>query len=118
MVPDLMSLARRCQRKQWAYDMATHQIALNLPSLHLNLKTTHWLDIQAGTKEWEYRLRSKWAKRIEGKHFDFVLLKRGYPRRDDASRIIKRPWRGYEVQRITHPEFGPDEVEVLAIRVN
>lgn len=86
--------------------------------LHLNVKGVYFHEIKAGTKSFEYRLRSKWAKRIEGKAFGRVLIKLGYPARDDAQRIVERPWRGYEIQTITHPHFGPDPVEVIAIRVN
>lgn len=66
----------------------------------------------------EYRLRAKWEKRLAGKEFAFIHIKLGYPQRGDTSRIVTRPWRGYEIQTITHPHFGPDPVEVLAIRVN
>lgn len=86
--------------------------------LHLNVKGVYFHEIKVGAKLFEYRLRSKWAKRIEGRTFERVLIKLGYPARDDAQRIVERPWRGYQIQTITHPHFGPDPVEVIAIRVN
>lgn len=89
-----------------------------LKTLHLNLKGEYFDAIKAGVKQYEYRLAETWLKRIEGKHFDRILIKRGYPRRDDKEKIIERPWRGYELQQITHPHFGPKAVEVLAILVN
>lgn len=89
-----------------------------MPDLHLNLKGIYFDQIKSGTKEFEYRLRSKWAKRIEGKTFDRIFIKRGYPKAGDLERIIERPWRGYEVQTITHSHFGENAAEVLAIRVN
>lgn len=86
--------------------------------LHLNLKRIHFEDIRAGTKIFEYRLRSKWGKRIEEKTFRNIYLKLGYPSNDQVDRILERPWQGYHIEWIVHPEFGPEPVEVLAIRVN
>ena len=89
-----------------------------MADLHLNLKGVYFDQIKAGTKLFEYRLREKWERRLLGKEFGRVLIKRGYPARGDMSRIIERPWLGYEIQTLTHPHFGPLPVEVLAIRVN
>jgi hypothetical protein len=90
-----------------------------LETLHLNLKTKHWDRIESGEKPWEYRLMTDyWKKRLLGKSFDRILVKKGYPKRDDKSRILERPWRGLEVHTITHDEFGHDPVDVFAIRVN
>jgi len=86
--------------------------------LHLNLKREYFDAIKNGTKEFEYRLAThRWAQIIAGKQFRNVLIKCGYPARDDAEKILVLPWRGYEVQTITHPHFGPDPVQVFAIRV-
>lgn len=89
-----------------------------MADLHLNLNGIYFDQIRAGEKDFEYRLRSKWEPRLAGRSFDRVILKRGYPARTDASRHVERPWRGYEIQVIQHDHFGPDPVEVLAIRVN
>lgn len=89
-----------------------------MADLHLNLRGEYFDQIKAGTKLFEYRLVSKWAKRLDGKKFDRIYIKRGYPKTGDANRIIERNWRGYELHKITHPHFGPDPVEVFAIRVN
>lgn len=89
-----------------------------MADLHLNMKGEYFDAIKAGTKCHEYRLAEKWLKRLAGKSFDRVFIKRGYPKAGDTERIIVRPWRGYELQTITHPHFGPKPVEVLAIRVN
>jgi len=86
--------------------------------LHLNLKGDYFDQIKAGTKDREYRLAAKWMKRLEGKTFDGMMLKRGYPARGDAERIIERPWRGFQLETITHPHFGAEPVEVCAIVVN
>lgn len=89
-----------------------------MADLHLNLKGEYFDQIKAGTKLHEYRLAEKWLKRLEGKTFDRIFIKLGYPKRTDNSRILERPWRGYEHQTITHPHFGSGLVDVLAIRVN
>ena len=89
-----------------------------MADLHLNLNGEYFDQIKAGTKPWEYRLASKWLKRLEGKSFDRVFIKRGYPKENDFDRIVERPWRGFELHVITHPHFGSDPVQVCAIRVN
>jgi ASC-1-like (ASCH) protein len=89
-----------------------------MADLHLNLKGEYFDQIKAGTKLFEFRSFDKWSKRLEGKTFDRIFIKRGYPKRTDASKIIERPWRGYEQQTITHSHFGSEPVEVFAIRVN
>ena len=89
-----------------------------MADLHLNLKGEYFDQIKAGTKLHEYRLASKWFKRLDGKAFDRIFVKRGYPKAGDMERIIERPWRGYELQTITHPHFGDEPVQVCAIRVN
>lgn len=89
-----------------------------MADLHLNLKREYFEAIKAGTKEFEFRLASKWSMRLSNKSFDRVLIKLGYPKAGDAERIVERPWRGFEQMTITHPLFGSDPVDVLAIRVN
>ena len=89
-----------------------------MADLHLNLKGEYFDAIKDGTKTHEYRLAEKWLKRLQGKTFDRIVLKRGYPKRDDSERIIERPWRGFSVEMRTHPHFGSEPVEVLAIVVN
>jgi hypothetical protein len=86
--------------------------------LHLNLKGVYFDAIKAGTKTREYRLASTWLRRLEGKTFDRVILKRGYPRSSDLERHLFRPWRGWELEMIQHPHFGNTAVVVCAIVVN
>lgn len=87
--------------------------------LRLPMKAQYFDAIKAGTKPWEYRLRTPyWCKRIESREYDEILLTRGYPPSYMVNRMLRRPWRGYEVQRITHPHFGESEVTVFAIKVN
>jgi ASC-1-like (ASCH) protein len=89
-----------------------------MADLHLNLKGEYFDQIKAGTKTHEFRLCEKWAKRLKGKVFDRIFIKRGYPKSTDVDRILERPWRGYEQIQITHSHFGSEPVEVFAIQVN
>lgn len=84
--------------------------------LHLHLKGEYFDQILAGTKTEEYRLVSVWKKRLEGRQFDEVWLYRGYPKRGDESKVIRRPYRGYHVIRIQHKHFKGD-ADVYAIDV-
>lgn len=87
--------------------------------LTLNLKGEYFDQIKAGTKTEEYRLcKPFWKKRLEGRCYDQVHLLRGYPPKDDETRRIVLPWRGYSVKTIKHPHFGLDPVTVYAICVN
>lgn len=89
-----------------------------MTTLHLNLRGEYFDAIAAGTKLFEYRLCTLyWRKRLELRAYDWIELARGYPARDDAARRLRLPWRGFEVQTITHPHFGDDPVEVFAIHV-
>ncbi len=87
--------------------------------LTLPLKGEYFDQIASGEKVEEYRLRTPyWTKRLEGKDFHGVVLTKGYPHRFDMSRRMFRLWRGMRKIELTHPHFGPDPVEVYAIRVN
>ncbi len=85
-------------------------------TLRLNLKGEYFDEIKAGRKPLEYRLASKWEKRLQKPYTDILLL-RGYPKRGDESRMLHRPWRGYVIKEITHPHFGSAPVRVCAIDV-
>ena len=85
--------------------------------LRLNLKGCYFDAIKAGTKTHEYRLADKWEKRLAGKTYDEIHLLRGYPKRGDESRILRRAWNGYTIEMIQHPHFGDKPVRVLAIDV-
>jgi hypothetical protein len=86
--------------------------------LTLPMKGVYFDQIRAGTKPEEFRLVTPyWRQRLEGREYDCVILKRGYPKKDDDARMMILPWRGYRKTEITHPHFGPEPVEVYAIRV-
>lgn len=91
--------------KRWAYVLRhsngrTCQFAedeVELRILHLPLKTRWFNDIKAGTKTEEFRrVTDYWRKRLEGKDYDEIHIKLGYPKRGDESRTIKRKWNGYD----------------------
>lgn len=86
--------------------------------LLLPLKAEYFHAIRDGSKPEEFRLVTPfWTKVLEGRSYDGIILTLGYPARDDTSRRLERPWRGFRRTIITHPHFGPDPVEVYAIDV-
>jgi hypothetical protein len=87
-------------------------------TLHLNLKGEYFDQIKSGEKTHEFRLVSVWRKRIEGKQFERIIIRRGYPKLGDTSKELLRPWMGFEIREITHPHFGDKPVLVYAIKVN
>ena len=88
-------------------------------NLVLNLKGEYFDDIKAGKKPFEYRLRNAyWSKRIVGKWFDYLIIRRGYPKSGDPDKEIILDYAGWEEQTITHPHFGDNPVTVFAIRIN
>jgi len=86
--------------------------------LHLNLKKEYFDAIKSGKKRFEYRLFNDfWKKRLIGKPFKSIVIKLGYPKKNDKNRTIIRKWQGYEVKTINHSFFGSKPVRVFAIRV-
>lgn len=98
--------------------------ALAMADLILNVKGMYFAQIRDLTKPLEFRLCTpRWHKRLHDKngqprHFDRVVVVWGYPKRDDMEKRLFRPWRGFEVQTVTHEHFGKMPVDVFAIRVN
>lgn len=87
-------------------------------TLVLPLKGEYFDAIRAGTKLKEYRLvNDYWSKRLIGRCYSRIVLTKGYPKAGDSERRLTRAWRGYEIETITHPHFGPDPVMVFAIDV-
>ena len=90
-----------------------------MTTLVLPLKGIFFDQIKAGVKTEEYRLVNRyWSRRLEFGSYDTITLTRGYPARDDASRRMVLPWRGFTVKTIQHEHFGPEPVEVFAINVS
>lgn len=89
-----------------------------MTDLHLALKGEYFDQIKAGTKKEEYRqFTPYWCRRLEGRAYSNIVLTKGYPSRNDHERRLVRPWRGYTIKTIAHPHFGPDPVQVYAIKV-
>lgn len=86
--------------------------------LRLNLKREYWEEIRDGRKLVEYRLASKWMKRLEGRVFDAIDLCLGYPKKSETHKTLRRKWNGYTVETITHEHFGSMSVVVFAIDVS
>jgi len=90
-----------------------------MADLHLSLKGVYFDQIKAGTKPFEYRLKTPyWWKRLSKAPFRNIVLTKGYPKRDDAERRLVLPWRGFYMDTIQHEHFGPYPVRVYAIVVN
>lgn len=89
------------------------------PVLIIALKGEYYDAIEDGSKIHEFRLtKPYWRRRLEGRSYSAVELTRGYPAADDTSRRMRRAWKGFDIRKITHPHFGPAEVEVFAIDVS
>ena len=90
-----------------------------MTALILPVKRIYFEQIASGEKPEEFRLvNAFWAKRLEGRQYSRVIVTLGSPKRTDTARRLEFPWRGVTKQTITHEHFGPDSVEVYAIRVN
>ena len=90
-----------------------------MATLHLSVKKEYFFEMKDFSKIYEYRLRNEyWTKRLVDRDYDEIQIKMGYPRKDDFSKVLHRPYLGYEEQTITHPHFGDDPVDVFAIFVN
>ena len=89
-----------------------------MKSLTLNLKREYFEQIKSGIKTEEYRLCTPyWSKRLEGKAFDKVIIKLGYPKNSEIEKIMEFPWKGYKKRKITHKHFGSGPVKVYAIKL-
>ena len=89
-----------------------------MASIYFAVKEEFFNAILKGSKTEEYRLVNEyWRKRIEGRSFSEVVITLGYPPGWATERILRFPWRGYKIKTITHPHFGPDPVEVFAIKL-
>ncbi len=86
--------------------------------LHLPVKRVYFDQIKAGLKPEEFRLQNDyWKKRLEGRDYDEIHVKLGYPKAGDNSRILIFPWRGFVKKTIDHEHFG-GLAHVYAIKVD
>lgn len=89
-----------------------------MSTLRLALNAVYFRQISSGDKVFEFRQRTAfWAKRIVGRSYTHVTVTSGYPKTGDAEKTLTFPYLGYEERSITHEHFGPDPVDVFAIRV-
>ncbi|MDW4578417.1 ASCH domain-containing protein [Atlantibacter hermannii] len=87
-------------------------------TLQLAVNGEYFDAMKNGIKREEYRLvNAYWSKRLIGRNYDRLIITRGYPRKDDASRRIDIPYNGFEIKTIIHKHFGNDAVNVFAIKV-
>lgn len=87
--------------------------------LYLNVKGVYFDQMKAGYKKEEYRLlNAHWHNKLHGRHYDQIVIMRGYPKKDDEQKRLVLPYEGFEIKTITHEHFGADPVRVFAIRVN
>lgn len=90
-----------------------------MKTLTLALQRYYFEAIAKGDKGEEYRLVTPyWTKRLQGRHYDRIVLTLGYPSAADSNKRLSRVWNGYVVKTITHPHFGKDPVQVYAIDVS
>ena len=86
--------------------------------LRLPLKREYFEQIRDGLKAEEYRIATPyWQKRLEGRTYDGIVLTLGYPSRNDTTRRLEKPWKGFTMKTVTHPHFGHRPVKVFAINV-
>ncbi len=91
---------------------------IHVEQLVLPVKRKWFTQIKDGTKTEEYRLvNDYWSKRLVNKTFGKVVITLGYPKRDDISRRIELPWRGYYKRTIISEEWNNISQEVFAIRL-
>lgn len=87
--------------------------------LHLSLKAEYFNAIVSGEKTQEFRLvNAYWTKRLVDRKYDTIHMTLGYPPSHDPKKHLWLPYRGFVRAKITHPHFGPNEVEVFVIDVS
>jgi hypothetical protein len=90
--------------------------------LCLHVRRKYFEEIKAGKKKWEYRRASPyWTNRIFDQskgNYGRIIIYDGYPPKSEYPdrRLVFSPGEILE-QTITHPEFGPDPVNVIAIEL-
>jgi hypothetical protein len=92
-----------------------------MADLVLPMKGIYFDQIASGEKLEEYRLRTDyWERRLLGRQYRLVVLLRGYPKGGgiEGKTRMTMPWRGYRYQTLQHDHFGPEPVEVFAIKVS
>lgn len=87
-----------------------------MPDLYLSVTGKYFKAIRAGIKPLEFReMTDYWKKRLEGREYDNIIIAHGYPKKDDHTRRITLPWRGYDTVELYHPHFDQKIQRVYAI---
>lgn len=88
--------------------------------LHLHLKVEYFELIKRGVKPYEFRLKKPyWIKRLNGDpQYDEVWFYRAYETAVEGISLIKRKFEKPKTRTIQHDHFGPEPVEVFAIRTD
>lgn len=87
--------------------------------LQLAVNGEYFDAMKSGEKTEEYRLVNPyWKKRLEGREYDRLIITRGYPNKNDASKRLVMDYFGYTLKLIIHKHFGAEPVEVYAIKVS
>ena len=77
-----------------------------MKTLMLPVKRKWFEQIKSGMKKVEYRLVTEyWKNRLIDKKYDRIVITLGYPKKEDSSRRITFPYRGYEKTTIRHHEW-------------
>ena len=91
-----------------------------MADLTIPVKGIYFDQMLRGEKTEEYRLRNDyWKTRLWGRHYDNLILTRGYPKGGGVDFVtrLKVPYLGYQETEITHEHFGASPVKVFAILV-
>jgi len=89
--------------------------------LILPMKGVYFDQILRGEKLEEYRLRtSYWEVRLADRKYGNLVLLRGYPKGGGVEGVTRltMPYRGYTMRQLQHPHFGPEPVNVFAIKAH
>lgn len=85
-------------------------------NLTLHLKKKWWDQIHSGKKKAEYRLATPyWKKRLEGRDYEHIILKLGYPKEDNDSRSMIFAWNGASLTNVISSEWNYESKRVYEI---
>lgn len=91
---------------------------VDMADLHLAVKGIYFNQVLSGVKTREFRLYNEyWKKRLlnRAEPYENIIYTLGYPSREDQSRRLIFPYKGFEVTEISHSLFGDAPVKVFAI---
>ena len=87
-------------------------------ALHLHVNFEYFDAIKRGEKKQEYRLASKWKRKLDAGLYSEIRIYRGYQKAVEGDTLLIFPWRGFSIETITHKHFNNEPVEVCAIRLH